>query len=114
MTTPVSFELAKLLKDKRFDLSTEKFYPKPKCKLFGIDEYGKSYPIVNKTQTYFIGKAAVLKEENSYLAPTIAEVVMWLYEKHKIWIEVGCPEDKYNNGWISYVYNVGELNDLGL
>jgi len=88
MNTPVTFELAKLLKEKEFDLSTERFYPKPKCKLFGIDKHSRCYPIVNKTQTYFIGKAAVLKEENFYLAPTIAEVVMWLYEKHGVWIVV--------------------------
>jgi hypothetical protein len=96
MNTPVSFELAKLLKEKGYDLSTEGFYPKPKCKLFAIDEHGRYYPIVNKTQSsfdgkalvYFHGKAVVLKEENYYNAPTIAEVVMWLYEKHGIWIEV--------------------------
>lgn len=98
MNTPVNFELAKLLKEKGYDLSTEGFYPKPKCKLFAIDEHGRYYPIVNKTQSsfhgkalvYFHGKAVVLKEENYYNAPTIAEVVMWLYEKHEIWIGVIC------------------------
>ena len=95
MNTPVSYPLAKLLKEKRFDLSTERFYPKPKCKLFGIDEHGRLYPIVNKTQTYFKGKAAVLKEENYYDAPTISDVVMWLYEKHGIWISVD-PENDTN------------------
>ena len=96
MNTPVSFELAKLLKEKGYDLSTEGFYPKPKCKLFAIDEHGRYYPIVNKTQSsfdgkalvYFHGKAVVLKEENYYNAPTIAEVVMWLYEKHGVWTVV--------------------------
>ena len=90
MNTLVSFELAKLLKEKGYDLSTEGFYPKPKCKLFAIDEHGRYYPIVNKTQSSFHGKAVVLKEENYYNAPTIAEVVMWLYEKHEIWIGVIC------------------------
>ena len=96
MNTPVSFELAKLLKEKGYDLSTEGFYTKPKCKLFAIDEHGRYYPIVNKTQSsfdgkalvYFHGKAVVLKEENYYNAPTIAEVVMWLYEKHGVWTVV--------------------------
>ena len=86
MNNPVSFELAKLLKEKGFDLSTEGFYPKPKCKLFGVDEHGRYYPIVNKTRVYFFDRAAVLKEENYYNAPTFVEVVMWLYEKHGIWI----------------------------
>ncbi len=101
MNTPVNFELAKLLKEKGYDLSTEGFYPKPKCKLFGIDEHGRYYPIVNKTQSsfhgkplvYFHGKAVVLKEENYYNAPTISEVVMWLYEKHGIWIESTMGKD---------------------
>ena len=86
MNTPVKFELAKLLKLKGFDLVTRRFYPKPKCKLFGLDEQGRTYPIVNKTRTYYIDEAAVLKEENAYYAPTIAKVIMWLYEKHGIWI----------------------------
>jgi len=98
MNTPVSFPLAKVLKEKGFDLSTERFYPKPKCKLFGIDEHGRHYPIVNKTQTYFKGKAAVLKEENYYDAPTIADVVMWLYESHKIWISVD-PDNDITDTW---------------
>lgn len=101
MNTPVKFEIAKLLKEKGYDLSTEGFYPKPKCKLFAIDEHGRYYPIVNKTQSsfdgkalvYFHGKAVVLKEENYYNAPTIAEVVMWLYEKHGIWIGVEASDD---------------------
>lgn len=120
MNTPVSFEIAKLLKEKGFDLSTERFYPKPKCKLFGIDEHGSCYPIVNKTQTYFIGKAAVLKEENSYLAPTIAEVIMWLYEKHGIFIQpftIG-EEGKMkfyiklivnDNGWIKIKHQISTI-----
>lgn len=48
MNTPISFEIAKLLKEKGYKL---------------LPEFESSYP-------------------------TIAEVVMWLYEKHGIWIEV--------------------------
>lgn len=88
MNTPVSFELAKLLKEKGFDKPTQKFYPKPKCKLFGMDEHDRPYPIINKTRTYDIDEAAVLKEENAYYAPIIVNVLMWLYEKHGIWIQV--------------------------
>ena len=109
MNTPVSFELAKLLKEKGYDLSTERFYPKPKCKLFGIDEHGRLYPIVNKTQTYFKGKAAVLKEENYYDAPTITDVVTWLYEKHGIWIVVNIT--RYGKFWCNVILKE-ECKDL--
>jgi hypothetical protein len=59
MKTPVKFELAKLLKEKGFDKRSEPY------------RYNK------------FGETTLLEGIN---APTIAEVVMWLYEKHKIWI----------------------------
>jgi len=65
MNTPVSFELAKLLKEKGFDLNHEYM-------VFTFSETEK-YP-----------------EGELFLKPTIAEVVMWLYEKHEIWIGVIC------------------------
>ena len=65
MNTPISFEIAKLLKEKGFDLNHKYMF-------FTSDETEK-YP-----------------EEELSLKPTIAEVVMWLYEKHEIWIEVSC------------------------
>lgn len=67
MNTPVSFEIAKLLKDKRFNQgfgNGQKFYYPP-TKELTENHRGDNYP-----------------------APTIADVVMWLYEKHGIWIVV--------------------------
>ena len=55
MNTPVSFEIAKLLKEKR-------------------------YPFEFIT----VGEL----EEVPLNIPTIAEVVMWLHEKHEIWVIV--------------------------
>ena len=65
MNTPVSFELAKLLKE-------------------------KGYPFEFIT----VGE---LKEVPLNI-PTIAEVVMWLYEKHGIWIVVNPHKGKNNLG----------------
>ena len=56
MTTPVSFELAKLLKEKKMPIH------------FSID---------HKTSITTI-----------HHYPTISDVVMWLYEKYRIWISV--------------------------
>ena len=63
MNTPISLKIAKLLKEKGFDLNHKYMF-------FTSDETEK-YP-----------------EGELSLKPTIAEVVMWLYEKHGIWIDV--------------------------
>ena len=70
MNTPVSFEIAKLLKEKGFDLPCRLLYKSEKELEEGI---GVDYD---------------WNRFDSYSAPTIAEVVMWLYEKHGIWIRV--------------------------
>lgn len=73
MNTPVRFVLAKLLKEKRYD---------EPCKLCVEDGDERPLPF-NCGNTI---------HRNSlhpyYSAPTIAEVVMWLYEKHGVWISV--------------------------
>lgn len=89
MNTLVNFEIAKLLKEKGFDEISSNFYTNPRCKMFGIDEHGRYYPIKNKAKSLWIsGNAATLDSKHVYYAPTIAEVVMWLYEKHGIWIVI--------------------------
>ena len=94
MTTHVSFETAKLLKKKGFDNQCLNFYTNPKCKMFGIDEHDRYYPIKNKTKTLWVsGDAATLDSKHVYYAPTIAETVMWLYEKHRIWVNVYLYKD---------------------
>ena len=37
-----------------------------------------------------IEKLLIEKDIDMPVSPTIAEVVMWLYEKHELWIEVSC------------------------
>lgn len=67
MNTPVKFELAKLLKEKGFSQNFgngQKFY----------------YPLTKELTENHRG--------DNYAAPTISEVVMWLYKKHDIWIWV--------------------------
>ena len=59
MNTHVNFETAKLLKEKGFDITTKESY-------------------IERLEYSFLVRSA----------PTIAEVVMWLYETHKLWIEV--------------------------
>ena len=73
MTTSVSFELAKALKEKGFDRKCASFYD-----LISSNQIDGA-PLGNYNLT-----------KQSVSIPTIATVVMWLYEKHKIWIGVIC------------------------
>lgn len=85
MNKEVSFPIAKLLKEKGFDENCKFGY----CGSFephhiGLIEFG-----------YLQKNSELLKL--TYTAPTIAEVLMWFYEKYKIWISVGC--DVYGKLW---------------
>ena len=77
MNTPVKFELAKLLKDNGFDKILKYHYPN-----LSIEKQEICLPTNWNNFTDMSGNA------NYYSAPTITEVVMWLYEKHGIWIGI--------------------------
>lgn len=77
MNTPINFEIAKLLKEKGFDRETLESY---------------EYRGVEHQQPSYKGRLTKNKLLCDILAPTIAEVVMWLYEKHGIWIYIGCRQ----------------------
>lgn len=88
MNKHVSFEIAKLLKEKGFDIPTTQFYTSgKKAYLTEAEDYmTERYAISNWNDG--MGSYPTKAEEVACSAPTIAEVVMWLYEKHCIWIEV--------------------------
>lgn len=78
MNTPVKFEIAKLLKEKGFDNESAHYYNEKGEMLF--DAY---YPSLQPT-----------KPDVYYDNPTIADVVMWLYDEHGIWIKIGFSGDE--------------------
>ena len=88
MNTPVKFEIAKLLKEKGYNEQT-------------IDIY-QDGEILRLKST--ISNKEFMTSRN-YSAPTIAEVVMWLYEKHGIWIissyELNIENHKKEWFWIA-------------
>ena len=120
MNTPVKFELAKLLKDKGFDMLTKKYYEHALTSQ--IDEETNDYVGTfgwkkgeTNIQSYnFINNHpnVDLSNENWYMcsAPTIAEVVMWLYEKHEIWIisSYELAEDNITKEWFWIAIKDGE------
>jgi hypothetical protein len=71
MNTPVKFEIAKLLKEKGFNEPT-------------LDWYHRDTKKFNTNDLMF----SMNRLSDNYSAPTIAEVVMWLYEKYGIWTVV--------------------------
>lgn len=74
MNTPVNFEISKVLKEKGFNnIECDGYY-------HVCDGYTKGYAhCYSDVNT---------QREDAILAPTIADVVMWLYEKHGIWTVV--------------------------
>lgn len=70
MNTIVNFETAKFLKDiKGFEPESKAFY----------DSSG---------ELFYYNYSNNVMQRFRYAAPTIAEVVMWIYEEHGIWISV--------------------------
>lgn len=98
MNTEVNYEIAKLLKEKGFDLPTNKYYEHALTSKKDSETndftgaFGWKKGETNLNVGFFRnnGGMADLSNENWYMcsAPTIAEVIMWLYEKHGIWIDV--------------------------
>lgn len=74
MNIPVKFELAKLLKEKGFD---------ELCNFY-FDKKGEMHLTYGKN-SFFPFRVYV---------PTAAEAVMWLYEKHGVWITVDTVGDE--------------------
>ncbi len=73
MNTLVNFDIAKLLKEKGCDIQSTFVYKTENNKTFVLILSG-----LNPMDGLF----------STYSAPKIAKVVMWLYEKHGVWISV--------------------------
>lgn len=90
MNTPVKFEIAKLLKEKGFEQKERPSYllvPFGECT--ALDTFGHDCDKLG-----FGDRIGYYIPDKTINAPTIAEVVMWLYEKHEIWIVVSTTISK--------------------
>ena len=102
MNKHVNFETAKLLKEKGYFFKTPHFYTTEnphsyhKDKLSGVCILGLLHSeTLYKEYTEVDEESGLLKYQlnpSIVHAPTIAETIMWFYEKHGIWIEVQCPD----------------------
>lgn len=95
MTSDVSFEISKLLKEK------------------GFEDMIKSYDGSGKEVNVSLVVRKHVPTQMFYPRPTIAEVVMWLYEKYDLWWDVSLEKGSfsmYNIKHISgYSYSIGGL-----
>ena len=81
MNKPVSFPLAKLLKDKGFEVKIRPYFFE---KSIGSGSY-----MYNPKGLLELCTMPRVGLENGWIdAPNISDVIMWLYEKHGIWITV--------------------------
>lgn len=111
MKTHVNFKIAKLLKNKGFDEQCKYCYERALTTQIDPESNEPSGPFgwekgeTNLQSGFFVNNydGIDFSNDNWYIcsAPTIAQVVMWLYEKHGIWIEVKSPDCKDINWYFS-------------
>jgi len=91
MNIIVNFETAKFLKDvKGFEPESKAFY----------DGSG---------ELFYYNYSNNVMQRFRYAAPTITEVVMWLYEKHGIWVSVTFKRHSQNK---HFSYNIRQANGI--
>lgn len=76
MNAPVSYPLAELAIQKGFDKECKEYW--------NLIEYSTEWIVEHRINPDSV---------DFMYAPTIADVIMWLYEKHKIWISVDPEND---------------------
>jgi hypothetical protein len=109
MNNPVSFEISKLLKEKGFDEPCSHAYKEVESPILYMHQDKKYNNSFKKEWQNTVRKNSHMDNAviNRYSAPTIAEVIMWLYETHEIWISVDRHFDKFiskNNGVLITFY----------
>jgi hypothetical protein len=119
MNKTVKFELAKLLKEKEWKIPTLNLYfddGESKENAVGLTtgmDYGSEFYVefselienwndgwlTKKNGDRCFGCSKSKGYFETFSAPTIAEVVIWLYEKHEIWIGVQPNEPYVDDDW---------------
>lgn len=97
MNTPVNYKLAKLLKEKGFEQKERPSYL--------LVDFSQTNVLKTNPENISIGDLIGYYVPNKTVnAPTIAEVVMWLYEKHGIWIYA----ERYSTLFRCYAEEIGD------
>jgi hypothetical protein len=107
MKKPVSSPIAKLLKEKGFDIPVRNYYLLKEKGKFLHEGFDDEYWGDNRIVNWNDGISPIKPFQGFISAPTIAEVLMWLYEKHKIWISVDAPH-KLLKSWCFEAYKIND------
>lgn len=108
MDKSVGLKLAKLLKEKGFDNYTPLKYFSKKPSGYNIINWSENTPY-NCEDIYSQLSLGYNNQTYFTWAPTIAEVVMWLHEKHGIWIYSRPFSD---NGFRSFIVDkTGDMKE---
>lgn len=101
MNSIVTFEIAKLLKEKGFDEPCSHAYKEVESPVLYIHQDKKYNNSFKKEWQNTVRKNSHMDNAtiNRYSAPTITEVVMWSFNTHKIWSTV----DVNINGKFNYL-----------
>ena len=108
MNKEVSFKIAKLLKEKGFDEQCSHAYKEVETPVLYVHQDKKYNNSFKKEWQNTVRKNSHMDNAviNRYSAPTIAQVIDWLYEKHGIWISVEC--DCYGKLWYAKLFVASE------
>lgn len=97
MNEPVKYPLAKLLKEKGFDVPVRNYYLDSDISKQIHEGFEDSYWGDNRIVNWNKDVIGIKPFYGFNSAPTIAEVVMWINKKYHIWIYVEC--DVYGESW---------------
>ena len=87
MTSPVNYEIAYQLKEQGFNKPCSGFYYE-KCVENDAVNISGTYESMQQWSRGRVDTNSLTSQDFLIVAPTIAEVVMWLLEDYKIWIQV--------------------------
>lgn len=109
MTTPVNFTIAKLLKEKGFNELCNALF------IYEIRQGDTEWKLIelferNNGDTYDFLLSVDMDWQKNYLRPEQWQVVMWIYEKHKIWIECFIDDDKTFGYLVSTISEEGRID----
>lgn len=103
----ISFETAKLAKEKGFDKEFSYFYVTKNSKIYGIDEYGGLYNVKNIfKKIYKVGDYYVEKEKNAIPDPYQYQLMDWLREEHNIYISIIPSVTMALKSKVSFTYQI--------
>lgn len=95
MKTPVNFQISKLLKEKGFDVPVRTYRLEGKYSDFVHEGFEDDYWGDNKVVNWNQDVIGIKPFKGFVSAPTIAEVVKWLYDKHEIFVTVNIPYEEF-------------------